>query len=91
MATYENVGEPVLMEMNVFWFNESQTKNGWLRRGQMLADDGKTGIGSVIEFNGPEHPNGAIKGMVQIVDVTPDKGEPYTQYQLLGAGKVTRH
>lgn len=90
MAHYENVGEPTLMEVNVFWFNETMTRNGHLRRGQLLADDGRTGIGSVIEFNGPERPNGALKGMFQIVDVTPDNGDSYTQYQLLGAGKITR-
>lgn len=90
MAHYENVGEPQLMTMNVFWFTASPTRNGTMRRGQILADDGKTGIGQVIEFNGPDHPNGQITGMFQIVDVTPDKGDSYTQYQLLGAGKVTR-
>jgi hypothetical protein len=26
--------------------------------------------------------------MFQIVDVTPDNGETYSQYQLLGAGKI---
>lgn len=88
MPHYENVGEPTLMTVNVFWFNETQTKNGWMRRGQVLAEDGKTGVASLIEFNGPERPNGELKGMFQIVDVTPDNGETYSQYQLLGAGKI---
>lgn len=90
MPHYENVGLPQLMTVQVFWFNEQMTKNGHMRRGQVLADDGKTGIASLIEFNGPERPNGEVKGMFQIVEVTPDNGETYTQYQLLGSGQKTR-
>ncbi len=84
MAHYDNVGEPTLMKVNAYWFNESPTKNGWLRRGVILADDGVTSVGSLIEFNGPDRPNGELKGVFQIVDVTPDNGDTYTQYQLLG-------
>ena len=85
MAHYDNVGEPALMTVQVYWFSSEQaTSNGWLRRGQVLADDGRTGIASLIEFNGPSRPNGELTGMFQIVDVTPDKGDSYTQYQLLG-------
>lgn len=89
MAQYDNIGEPQLMTVQVFWFNEQATKNGWMRRGQVLADDGKTGVASLIEFNGPERPNGELRGMFQVVEVTTDR-ETYTQYQLLGAGQKTR-
>jgi hypothetical protein len=85
MPHYDKVGEPTLMTVQTYWFGaEQQTANGWLRRGQVLAEDGRTGVASLIEFNGPERQNGELKGMFQIVDVTPDKGDSYTQYQFLG-------
>lgn len=85
MAHYDNVGEPSLMTIQVYWYsNEYQTANGWMRRGSVLADDGKTEVATIVEFNGPKRQSGELKGMVQIVDVTPDKGDCYTQYVLKG-------
>jgi hypothetical protein len=86
MAHYENVGEPILHTLQVFWFNEQMTRNGHMRRGAILADDGRTSVGQVVEFNGPDRPNGEVKGIFQIVEVTTDN-DTYTQYQLLGSGK----
>ncbi len=85
MPHYDNVGEPTFMEVNVRWASAEQaTKNGWLRRGWVMAEDGRTAIANLIEFNGPERPSGHLEAMFQIVDVTPDKGDCYVQYQLLG-------
>lgn len=85
MAHYENVGEPTLQTHQVYWFSAEQaTKNGWMRRGSVLDKTGKVEIAKLIEFNGPERQSGELKGMFQCVEVTPDKGEPFTQYQFLG-------
>ena len=85
MAHYDNVGMPTLMTVDARWASAEQaTKNGWLRRGWILAEDGRTAVATLVEFNGPDRPDGELKGMFQIVDVTPDNGEPFVQYQLLG-------
>lgn len=84
---YDNVGEPTLMTVQVYWYHgggEQPTANGWLRRGAILSDDGRTEVASLVEFNGPERQNGELKGMFQIVDVTPVNGDPYVQYILKG-------
>lgn len=85
MPHYDNVGEPTLQTIQAHWFSgEQPTKNGYMYRGMVLADDGRTGIANLVQFNGKKPPSGELTGMFQIVEVTPDNGDPYTQYVHLG-------